>query len=439
MFVAYLGGVLTTLLVLGSNRRSISLTSCPPTAVVLQNQQVQEQQVQDDPAASQQIEEHPPTTTTSNSSNSNSIIYLNHSFAYSLLRYHPDSDVMSSLLFQPSQHQHSCRETHDHDDDRTDGHTGSSDHHNDDYDYYFYFSRYFFLLQQGLDAQKNQAYCSVATAAAILNSLRHASTTTTGSSSSVSLPVDYEYDPYPYATQNDLLNECTSRTVIAHHYGDDEPSDFDGILAAPYGLGLLQTKVLLECHLLVLPSHDDNGDTEYNSNNDSTKRRKVRMRNRTNDGQGQQQQEWTVEAHHVDPTTMTLEQVRRDLIEALTCPLSRVAVNFDRSILGQDGHGHWSPVASYAPLIDAFLILDVAKYKSPSFWVSATKLYESMATRDDCGEWNYPMAQYEMLENDELEHLLHPHSSRNWNKAMKQLQCQSTFRGYLIVKPKDVP
>jgi Phytochelatin synthase len=407
--------VLTARLVLGKRRSS---DACP--TLVLR----QQQQLQDSQEMPQKIEEHPPTTTKSNSSG---IIYLNHSFAYSLLQYnkHADSSSsqsLSSYLPQQQQQQH-CRETH-------------ADDHNDHDNF---FSRDYFLLQQGLDAQKNQAYCAVATAAAILNSLRHAtaasrwsrqnsssSTTTTSTTHhplflDVSLPVDFEYDPYPYATQDDLFNECTSRTVIADHHDDDEGkgagADFDGILAAPYGLGLLQTKALLECHLLLNHDGKDN----------------------KNDGNTFSDSHWTVEAHHVDSSAMTLDQVRLDLIEVLTCPLSRVAVNFDRSILGQEGQGHWSPVASYAPSIDAFLILDVAKYKSPSFWVSTTKLYESMATRDDCGQWNYPMAQNEMLENDEFAHLLHPHSSRNWRQAMQLLQCQSTFRGYLIVKPKDGP
>jgi hypothetical protein len=71
-------------------------------------------------------------------------------------------------------------------------------------DFWYDFSADFFLLQSGLDVQINQAYCAVASVAAILNSLREL----------VSLPVDPTYEPYSYATQSNILNECVRQNVI---------------------------------------------------------------------------------------------------------------------------------------------------------------------------------------------------------------------------------
>ena len=65
----------------------------------------------------------------------------------------------------------------------------------------------FFHYQQGWDVQINQAYCAVASVAAVLNSLR---------SVGVELPVDPAYEPHPYATQASLLSATTTTSSCVH-------------------------------------------------------------------------------------------------------------------------------------------------------------------------------------------------------------------------------
>eukprot|EP00977_Amphora_coffeiformis_P021060 scaffold8782_cov145-Amphora_coffeaeformis.AAC.1 len=239
----------------------------------------------------------------------------------------------------------------------------------------------YFLLQQGFEAQVNQAYCGVASATTLLNSFRN--------HNDVTLPVDYAYDPYSYATQEDVFdNACVVQNVFYRN------EDFDGILAAPFGLGMAQVAALLECFFHV-------------------------------------QDQWQVQLTHVDPSQSTLEQVRDALRKILGTTHARVLVNFDRHVVQEEGGGHWSPVAAYNPTIDAFLILDVAKYKCPATWIPARLLYQAMGTTDKCGVWNFPTAQQDLPEQ-----LLYPETSSQYRQAMKQLGCQPTWRGFVSVQEK---
>ena len=86
----------------------------------------------------------------------------------------------------------------------------------------------FLMFSSGLDAQINQAYCGVAAAVGILNSLRFIKST--DSDSGVDIPTDPVYKPYPYATQEDVFDVCTEQTVISHTGGGQ---GIDGILTPP--------------------------------------------------------------------------------------------------------------------------------------------------------------------------------------------------------------
>ena len=194
------------------------------------------------------------------------------------------------------------------------------------------FSADFFLIVSGLDTQINQAYCAVATAAAVLNSFR----------GDVDLPVDPIYDPHPYATQEFILESaCVYDNVIHVDRGGQTNSSFNGLVHPPGGLSLDQTDKLIACHL---------------------------------------PQNWNVTTVHVDPDIVSVEDIRRDMISALRNPSQRVLVNYDRSVLGQEGTGHFSPLGSYSTKIDSFLILDVAKYKYPPVWYVC--LCRSLLTHD---------------------------------------------------------
>eukprot|EP00397_Hematodinium_sp_SG-2012_P032149 GEMP01034201.1.p1 GENE.GEMP01034201.1~~GEMP01034201.1.p1 ORF type:complete len:366 (-),score=49.79 GEMP01034201.1:965-2062(-) len=62
---------------------------------------------------------------------------------------------------------------------------------------------------------------------------------------------------------------------------------------------------------------------------------------------------------------------------------ARVVTCFSRSHLGQTGTGHYSPIGAYHEEKDMCLILDVARFKYPPYWVSVTQLWEAMRAFDD--------------------------------------------------------
>lgn len=59
-----------------------------------------------------------------------------------------------------------------------------------------------------------------------------------------------------------------------------------------------------------------------------------------------------------------------------------VIVNFLRSELQQQGGGHHSPVAAYDEKTDRVLLLDVARYKYPAYWVRMDDLWKAINTQD---------------------------------------------------------
>ncbi len=61
-------------------------------------------------------------------------------------------------------------------------------------------------------------------------------------------------------------------------------------------------------------------------------------------------------------------------------PNSRMVVNFGRQALGQQGGGHFSPVAAYNREADMVLVFDTSPWASGPFWVSSQDLYNGMAT-----------------------------------------------------------
>lgn len=93
------------------------------------------------------------------------------------------------------------------------------------------------------------------------------------------------------------------------------------------------------------------------------------------------QPELVVERFHGDQ--LSLGQWRALLRRSLQDPRDRLLVNYLRTTLGQEGSGHISPVAAYDARSDRVLILDVARYRYPAVWVSATDLWSSLRTVDN--------------------------------------------------------
>ena len=79
---------------------------------------------------------------------------------------------------------------------------------------------------------------------------------------------------------------------------------------------------------------------------------------------------------------LSVDTLRSLLLGALSNPHARVIVDFDRRVLHQSGQGHYSPLVAYDSANDSVLILDVAKFKYPPFWVTVTDLLEAIQTID---------------------------------------------------------
>lgn len=80
---------------------------------------------------------------------------------------------------------------------------------------------------------------------------------------------------------------------------------------------------------------------------------------------------------------LTLTQFR-DLLRDTTARSDRFALlNFHRVEIGEEGGGHWSPVAAFDATSDSALVLDVARYKYPAVWVPVTQLYAASQAVDN--------------------------------------------------------
>lgn len=82
-----------------------------------------------------------------------------------------------------------------------------------------------------------------------------------------------------------------------------------------------------------------------------------------------------VEVRKYHAADLTLRQFR-DLVRQTTAHGDRFALlNFRRVEIGEEGGGHWSPLAAYDATSDSALLLDVARYKYPAVWVPVAQLY----------------------------------------------------------------
>lgn len=60
-----------------------------------------------------------------------------------------------------------------------------------------------------------------------------------------------------------------------------------------------------------------------------------------------------------------------------------MVISFSRSALGQTGVGHYSPIGAYNSERRAALVLDVARFKYPSYWAPIEKLWRAMEAVDE--------------------------------------------------------
>ncbi|GAX10310.1 hypothetical protein FisN_3Lh513 [Fistulifera solaris] len=86
------------------------------------------------------------------------------------------------------------------------------------------------------------------------------------------------------------------------------------------------------------------------------------------------------------PITHNNEQLFRthvkECLQPTEHPSAMLVVSYARSALGQTGEGHFSPLAAYHEASDQVLLLDVARFKYPPYWVPVSELYQAMTWID---------------------------------------------------------
>jgi glutathione gamma-glutamylcysteinyltransferase len=78
----------------------------------------------------------------------------------------------------------------------------------------------------------------------------------------------------------------------------------------------------------------------------------------------------------------SLEEFRNILKQSAKQYDCHVIVSFGRESLGQTGIGHFSPVAAVHESKDLALVLDVARFKYPPYWVKIDELHMAMLGAD---------------------------------------------------------
>ena len=78
-----------------------------------------------------------------------------------------------------------------------------------------------------------------------------------------------------------------------------------------------------------------------------------------------------------------LAQLRADVVQSSSTPSAPVLVaSYSRAAIGQTGDGHFSPLAAYHAASDSVLVLDVARFKYPPYWVALADLRRAMDPLD---------------------------------------------------------
>ena len=88
--------------------------------------------------------------------------------------------------------------------------------------------------------------------------------------------------------------------------------------------------------------------------------------------------------NHTESCDRNLSQFRSYVSSVCSSDKSEsfIVANFSRRVLGQTGDGHFSPIGGYHKEKDLVLIMDVARFKYPPFWVPLEHLWKSMAVDD---------------------------------------------------------
>jgi hypothetical protein len=93
-------------------------------------------------------------------------------------------------------------------------------------------------------------------------------------------------------------------------------------------------------------------------------------------------QSYGLKAQPIFANTLNMKKFR-EILKGAILQQQFIIVNFLRSELHQQGGGHHSPLVAYDKNTDRFLLLDVARYKYPAYWVKTAELWKAIDTVDD--------------------------------------------------------
>lgn len=91
---------------------------------------------------------------------------------------------------------------------------------------------------------------------------------------------------------------------------------------------------------------------------------------------------WGSEVEVCHAADSTRDDFRRRARKAVASGTEFVILNFHRDPFLQVGGSHFSPLAAYHQQSDRFLVMDVARYRYPPFWLTTESLFQGMNTID---------------------------------------------------------
>jgi hypothetical protein len=93
-----------------------------------------------------------------------------------------------------------------------------------------------------------------------------------------------------------------------------------------------------------------------------------------------------LDVHAIHAADSSLEKFRDIVKQNLATPDDYLLVNYSRKPLGEDGGGHFSPLAAYDAASDEVLIMDVTDYNYPPTWAPLPLLWNAMNTTDSSSQ-----------------------------------------------------
>lgn len=209
-----------------------------------------------------------------------------------------------------------------------------------------------FRLANHFEAQHYSMFCGPATAAIVLNALRHGKEGYYTPQDAFRMQqaqtiTDHDITLHRF-TQSNIFNAegAKSRAVVMGQLTIDE----SGNTISDVGFQLRQLAELLRAHGAL-----------------------VTMRSVSSD--------------------MTQKEIKTEIVHNLRTPGDYVIINYDRKLLGQEGGGHISPLAAYDAESDSFLIMDVNPARASWTWAPAIDLISAMNTLDTRENRGYLLVQ----------------------------------------------